>query len=346
MNVRKLVVVGLVGMALFVAFAQLGTARFVVEVVDEQTHISMRGVNVTAYFTSRYLRWDSKASVDTDQFAQTDKNGRCRFSGTTNCGDAWVRMMDYAGYYDSEILKIPYTNANRTVCQPVWKPDNMVVTLMLQKVEHSIPLFMKLANLKAENGKITNNQSKFSYDLLQGAWLPPFGDGKHADIEFVCLQQERLEDGKNFSHTVPRYRNSVRVEFCGEDNGICTMPTTSATLKVRTAPADGYEKCVTIWRQRSAGLNATEGIDKSRNYCFRIRVKRDEEGNIAEAYYGKIYGDIELRHEYDGDIPNITGVKFRYYLNSTPLDRNLEWDTKNNLNPVKPLVETRSSCLS
>ena len=344
MNARKLVVAGLVGMALLVAFAQLGTARFSAVVVDEKTGEPMSGVPVIGVFENHYLRWEN-ASEEIVQRLVSDKRGRCRFSGKTNCGEAAVRVRNYAGYYDSEILEIPYTNTDCVVRQPVWEPDNMVVTLKLQKVEHPIPLFMKLASLKTESGKITNNQSKFSYDLLQGAWLPPFGDGKHADIEFVCLQRERLEDGKNFSHTAPRYRNSVRVEFCGEDNGICTMPTTSATLKVRTAPAGGYEKCVTIWRQRSAGLNATEGIDKSRNYCFRIRAKRDEEGNIAEAYYGKIYGDIELRHEYDGDIPNITGVKFRYYFNPTPLDRNLEWDTKNNLSPVKPRTETRWSCM-
>ena len=57
-------------------------------------------------------------------------------------------------------------------------------------------------------------------------------------------------------------------------------------------------------------------------------VNGDDKGNLKEAYYGKIYGDFEI----DGDEKRgVTRISFMYYLNPTSLDRNLEWDMKNNL---------------
>lgn len=333
---KKTIVITIAGVAIVLsAIANMGVGRFSVSVVDEETLNPIPDVPVIGVFLNRYMRWEN-ASEEVVHNAITDKSGSCKFAGKTNCGDAGVRVRNYEGYYDSEILTIPYANKDCVIRRPVWEPDNVVVTLKLQRVGHPIPLFVKVARLKVDADKILNNQGRFAYDLVESAWLPPFGKGKNADVEFFCLPRERLEDGKNFSYTAPRYRNSMRVEFCGEDNGICVMPTTSATLKIRTAPPDGYAKGVTIWRQLSAGLNADEGYDEGRNYCFRIRTRRDDDGKIIESYYGKIYGDIELRQKYDDDIPSIIGVKFLYYLNPKSMDRNLEYKTGANLNPSKP----------
>lgn len=333
---KKTILITVAGVAIVLsAIANMGTGRFSVLVVDEGTGTPIPNVPVIGVFVNRYMRWEN-ASEEVVYNAVTDQKGLCQFSGKSNCGDAGTRVRNFGGYYDSEILTIPYTNKDCIVRRPVWEPDNVVVTLRLQKVEHPIPLFVKVARLKVDSNKITDNQGRFAYDLMESAWLPPFGNGKHADIDFSCLPREQLEDGKNFNHTAPRYRNSIRVEFTGEDNGICVMPTTSASLKIRTAPQEGYKQSVTIWRQLSSGLNAEEGYDVGRNYCFRIRTRRNEEGKIIESYYGKIYGDIEVRQKYDGDIPSIVGVKFLYYLNPNSLDRNLEYKTGSNLNPVKP----------
>ena len=51
---------------------------------------------------------------------------------------------------------------------------------------------------------------------------------------------------------------------------------------------------------------------------------------MISAIYGKIYGDFN----FEGfDKKGLTGISFLYYLNPNPLDRNLEWDMKNNLCP-------------
>ena len=61
----------------------------------------------------------------------------------------------------------------------------------------------------------------------------------------------------------------------------------------------------------------------------------NEKGEILEACYGKIYGDIGTV----ADKKNLYGVTFLYYLNPKPNDRNLEWDMKNNLCPNPGNVE-------
>ena len=56
--------------------------------------------------------------------------------------------------------------------------------------------------------------------------------------------------------------------------------------------------------------------DPNKNYYFRVRTKVDDRGNIVSAHYGKIYGDF---------------MQFKYYLNPTINDRNVEFDPKQNL---------------
>ena len=70
--------------------------------------------------------------------------------------------------------------------------------------------------------------------------------------------------------------------------------------------------------------------NKSQCYQFRIRTLYDEKGNLKEAYYGKIYGDFKIEGD---EKKGLIGISFLYYLNPTPLDRNLEWDMKTNLCP-------------
>ena len=59
------------------------------------------------------------------------------------------------------------------------------------------------------------------------------------------------------------------------------------------------------------------------NYFFRVRTVLNKAGEVESALYGKIHGDFSLDHN------GVFG--FSYYLNPTPNDRNLEFDTRQNL---------------
>ena len=64
---------------------------------------------------------------------------------------------------------------------------------------------------------------------------------------------------------------------------------------------------------------------KDIHYVFRIRTEVDEDGNIVEAMYGKVYGEIRGGFSWGGP-----SVGFTYYLNPTGT-RNLEYDPPKNL---------------
>ena len=80
-------------------------------------------------------------------------------------------------------------------------------------------------------------------------------------------------------------------------------------------------------------LKHASHFDKRRNFAFRIRTRRDGNGKITSAYYGKIYGDINFKKLFGVDTEAVAAPSFLYYLNLTPNDRNLEWDMKTNLCP-------------
>ena len=108
MTKRNVIISSFVAVAIaVVAIANMGTARFTVIVLDEQTRRPIEDVDVIGCFANHYLRWEN-ASEEIVHHKHTDRNGRCAFWGKTNCGEAGVRVRRYPGYYDSEILHIPY----------------------------------------------------------------------------------------------------------------------------------------------------------------------------------------------------------------------------------------------
>lgn len=65
---------------------------------------------------------------------------------------------------------------------------------------------------------------------------------------------------------------------------------------------------------------------ENQKFYFRVRTV-EKDGKIISALYGKLAAGFEMR------IPNQQEVKIvlKYYLNPTPLDRNMEFDVKQNL---------------
>jgi hypothetical protein len=56
---------------------------------------------------------------------------------------------------------------------------------------------------------------------------------------------------------------------------------------------------------------------------------------LKSCLYGKVYDGFWFDYvmKKDRSIIDIARLKFTYYLNKTPLERNLEYDSKRNLNP-------------
>jgi hypothetical protein len=221
----------------------------------------------------------------------------------------------------------------------VWQPDNLVVTIKLQRVEHPIPLFIKNffkdGNDYVDVDYFGKGGGKMQLDLIKGDWLPPLGDGEFSDVVFTRLEREDLGIGTNFNgRTAAAYRDGISVKFLGVDNGLAEIPFEKTSgIMIRTAPVDGYKSDYLVTKGKDKNVKYFSSSNPDRNFAFRIRTKRDKDGRIVSAYYGKIYGDIEIKKSsYGLKVPVATPV-FLYYLNPTPLDRNLEWDMKTNLCP-------------
>ncbi len=336
---------------LFLTVAKLpalaDTAKVDVAVVDDDTGLPVEGVRVTGYFTVDigWRAW-TESSVPNKADALTDKRGLCSVSGKTNCGKVgcWVESPPDGYYCPQRGWGHSYAKKNLF---GVWQPDNLVATIRLQRVEHPIPLYVRnVRKLRNEDGRLggfDGTNAVFRYDFMAGDWLPPDGVGKQADM---IIRTHYAVSG-TFTDRVKSlvfYDFMNEIEFPGEGNGVHeeSFEGRNCGIKFRAAPSSGYvhgKKLCLGYRKCVMGPNVFgkyySDCDENRCYCFRIRSKYDDKGKLVEAYYGKIYGDFK----FSGHLKlGFDGVEFCYYLNPTSLDRNLEWDMKNNLCPNPGLL--------
>ena len=318
------------------------TAAYDLVVVDADTNLPIKGVNVVGWFSNSngWKAWTESAPEYEDKKI-TDENGLCHLAGETNNGRTGVNIhYPPNGYYPNSFCVRHQFTQKPLLPLMHWRPTDLVITAVLCKVERPIPLFVKRATFLPGVDEIARNGDKVLYDLIKGDCLPPFGKGEVPDIEFTVLPQEAMEAGKNVFYTQERKKNIVRMSFVGDiDNGlVVTRPRGDAYLRIRSAPLSGYGKDFLFSEWYAYNLEQKEGHDQSRCFSFRIWVKRNLQGEIESAIYGKIYGDARFLYRGDDYAADrwsrkVDGLSFLYYLNPTPNDRNLEWDRKNNLCP-------------
>ena len=334
------------GIVLACCLAKADKAYLGVCVEDAVSHVPLQGVKVTANFEDDigWRAWTESANPDIAE-GFTDKQGFCRLSGKTNCGRSsiWVDKAP-KGYY--EAAHGGRTKYTRRSLLRIWQPEDVVVTVALQRVAHPIPLYVNRVILDGRResvGGFDGTNAVLKFDFLEGDWLPPHGVGKYSDMTITT----KLEVGEALniwrSHKTTFYDFISAIEFPGKGNGLVekSVRGSNCGIRVRTAPESGYvsEKVMQFGRRKkntSGPVIYPEYYTESNDdccYCFRVRSGYDDRGNLIEAYYGKIYGDFRFRGT---DKSGFNGASFLYYLNPTSLDRNLEWDMKNNL-CTKPL---------
>lgn len=319
-------------------------AKLGVLVVDGTTGNPIPNVSMTGVFhkNNGWLGFKGAPEPDMDEVV-TDANGRCKVWGRTNTGkvSCIIDSAPHGYYFKSKGAGYLFSHKN---IFGVWEPDNVVVTIRLQRVERPIPLFVKNARSEVVRGVFPEGVDTISYDLMMGDWLPPIGEGEVADVEFTRNPRRILGEIEVLAYDgrVKReaYRDSIVVKFKGNENGLTEIQQPlGPELRIRTAPEDGYSPEYVCWEGREKtyaaggwGLRHESNYEDKRCFCFRIRTRRDDKGRLVEAYYGKIYRDFHIGYERQR-ATKIETIGFFYYLNPQPLDRNLEWDMKSNLCP-------------
>ena len=316
-------------------FAIADTAKITVAVCSAETGDPIENVRVTAWFENSigWRAWSEPTPIVTD-IKVTDRNGFSRFEGKTNTGQVSVEVRNPPlGYYKSKGFSHRFEKKSLF---GTWQPDNLVVTIALDRVERPVPLYVKKCKFPTFDRAVEDisivEKNAFAYDFAKGDWLPPWGKGEFADIVFRRLPREDCGIGVNGRSQVrPSFRDVVTIDFSGKGNGMVETPVKSASeLKIRTSAVSGFISHYEQACGRGKDLQTFKTQNEAKCLCFRVRTKYDDKGNVIEAYYGKIYGDITIGWSFLG----VSSVKFLYYLNPTPNDRNLEWDMKNNLCPA------------
>jgi hypothetical protein len=129
------------------------------------------------------------------------------------------------------------------------------------------------------------------------------------------------------------YEGNLEIKFVGPFNGILENDNNFEASQFsfpRYAPGYGF---MTNWlyqvgQDPASGYYGERGPGGDKSYFIRTRSVTNEHGELIEALYGKIYGQIRIRGVARQEAPFVI---FTYYLNPTPNDRNMEFDPNRNL---------------
>ncbi|SCZ59908.1 hypothetical protein SAMN03097708_01948 [Thiohalomonas denitrificans] len=193
------------------------------------------------------------------------------------------------------------------------------VTIMLREKRNPIPLYA----IKY-SGEIPVAEEWVGFDLQKADWVSPHGKGVSSDFLF---RYEGEFAGINDAH------GELKLRYPNEDDGMQQITRLYSNSSFKTpyeAPVSGYSSKAMKWFQ-AIGYDMDRRLvpNEAKTYFLRIRTISSEEGEIESALYGKLYGDIQysLRSLRGG----VSSIKFMYYLNPTPNDRNLEFAVGENL---------------
>ena len=292
---------------------ELRSAKVTVKVIDEERK-PVPQANVWFSFKDRLTGNDVAVRGLTD--------GDGLFTGEGGCDAAGIGCtITKDGYYmgGAPIPKFSEIDAmNR------WKPWNETYTTVLRPVGRPVALGAKWLR-KLELPVL---DQPCGYDLEKSDWVAPYGQGAKAD--FVFKAHRDYQDWFNF--TV-----EVELTFAQPLDGLAHMSSPDvARYSVfkweREAPETGYaapHHIRFVNRDPRSGQRPEQSFDdraQDKGYFFRVRTV-GQNGRIVAANYGKITGDIGV----DPRESKTCRVYFTYYFNPTSLDRNLEWDPKQNL---------------
>ena len=329
MKCKVIMVVALAGLVGPVfGIEQLAEAKVRVVVIDEETGKPMADVPVVGSFEQRVRFWErpNKLPEPVVKCVKSRDDGRCALKGPVEFGQVRLEVKNPpSGYYatDGGVVKFFKMEYRLGVLQP----ESLVATVALQRVAHPVPLFVRMERGASEKAFLAGETS-VQYDLVKGAYLPPLGDGEIADVRFEAVD-------KTSPRSIAAHRGRgivfepVVAKFVGSGNGVVEMEATpGAAVKIRTAPEEGYVPSLDCLGGGER-LNRMGDDLPPRIYGFRIRTQRDAEGKIIGGFYGKFYGDFEEQNYVSRHDDPLVALKFLYYLNPNPLDRNLEYDGTN-----------------
>ncbi len=249
---------------------------------------------------------------------QTDADGL--FAAAGKSVDGMVYDVTKDGSYKTFAKYWFYRPNEDCVRDGRWLPWNPTLTVVLKERRHPIPLYVKRVDVR-----IPAMNQPLGFDLEKGDWVAPHGEGTTPDLVFTysSIREAPL---------VLSWR--LDIGFSNPSDGAQVFPhdMSSELQSLYEAPEAGYAPALVDEYAQAGDKIVTENRLRSGAYLvFRVRSVMDDQGRLVRANYGKIYGSsgsrpFDYTRAKEGD-----SLKFIYYFNPTPNDRNLEFDPKKNL---------------
>jgi len=295
----------------------LPEAELKVRVVDENQS-PIQSAEVVAWFPHIY---GAGASPKGDNLpVLTNENGEVELKGKTAGSVSFGARM--TGYYETSGGKIDFVAMNNR-----GEETRAERELVLRKIKTPVPLYAR----QFRDIIIPELNAPFGFDLEAGDWAAPHGEGKTADIIFEI--KGRYESYREHDLT-------LEISFPNEGDGLAEFQGVrnfgSQLRSEHLAPENGYRSSLSLSKKALYDQKSSQWLNESKpgsNYYLRIRTVLDEDGKVISANYGKIYGNFEFLNFIKAEA---------YYFNPTPNDRNIEFDTQQNLaNPPTAREQVR-----
>jgi len=296
-------------------------ASVTVHVTDEDGQAISNALVSAGFATMIKPGWGWGSGRPNTVKGYTDTNGMCSLIGDGNGGEVGIAVMK-AGYYGSGGFNIIFTNTTGIVLKK-WQPWNPTIEVVLKRIGQPVPMYARRVCCL----KIPVIGEAVGFDLIRSDWVAPYGRGEICDFLFTWVAKpERTVTTRYGEQRL--FDLNLSVSFSNEGDGIIPLPPIrrhegSALRLDRQVPLTGYQSNVVKRIYNAENQPPQSNISGDQNYFFRVRTKRDGEGKVASALYGKIYGDFQFDAGWR--------ITFTYYVNPTPNDRNVEFDPRQNL---------------
>ena len=277
------------------------------KVLDEKG-LPIEGARVVTVVETEESRSRWHGSPKHDRYvAITDSSGEAVSRVKSHDGDFRVYLTAEGYYEESDTTNRFAASYDMMQKHYVFSEKEKSLMYVLRKVKN--PIKMKTSH--SLKWRIPLKQGVYPFDLEIGDWVAPRGKGRTTDLEIVYNQAEVTETNK----------------IC---SGLLRFPCGGAYVRAkhnsRSFPSDYEAKTNEVYvaefpfeyyfdktgNSKHVGKNI---LKDSQYFVFRVREKRDNEGNVVSANYGKIYGQLKT-----------FGCLFfeKGFFNPTPNDTNIE----------------------
>lgn len=260
--------------------------------------------------------WEND-NAPTRRSGYTDRNGR--FCVSVKTANDVKYGVSKEGYYKTKGAYRFIDAPNVSVENGCWLPWNPTITNILREMRHPIPMFAKDCRIIMPVRDIP-----VGFDFMKGALVQPYGSGTNADVYFTLTGNiPQLRRGTTI------FPSAVILECSNKWDGfvLATNSVGSIFESAYEAPTNGYQKRL-VWHidTNSVAMPFMPELGNNIHFQFRVRTALIEKGEIVSGFYGRMHRPMEFGNGKDRN-----EIKFVYYFNPTPNDRNLESNQSQNL---------------